>query len=708
VSGLTGSGLVLTDNGTDSLSVSASGSFVFATKVNVGSAFSIQVQSQPAQPNQTCVVVNGTGTASAADVTDIAVSCTNNPATLSLFAGNLGGAGNQNGTGASASFGELFGVAVDPAGDIYVADNFNGIRKVTPAGVVTTFVGLSMASGNLSQGLETVGQLAVDASGNLYVAAASDDTIRKVTPAGVVTTLAGTSGVTGSADGTGTAAQFNDPQGVAIDAAGNVYVADTNNNVIRKITPTGVVTTLAGGGSFSCRDGMGSAAQFSEPSAVATDAGGDIYVADSNNSTIRKITPAGMVTTVAGQCGTDGTADGAGSAASFYAPHGIAVDSAGTIYVADSGGDTIRKITPAGDVTTVAGDGRVPGRIDGTGAGARFDVPYGVAVDATGTIYVADTYNTALRKISASGAVTTLAGTPAIIGYIDGVGAAAEFDDANSIAADGQGNVYVADTVGATIRKITPAAAVTTLAGRPGVQGSQDGTGTEARFENPSTIAIDAAGNLYVGQVSTIRKITPSATVTTFVNDDVNALTVDNAGNIDVVDGDFCVISQFTPAKVFKMLAGNFHDCRFANGPVATATFGWMAAIVTDTDGNIYVADNGNYVIRKLTPAGLVTTLAGQVGVPGSRDGTGTDAQFEAPGALAIDPKGNLYASDNEVIRKITPAGVVTTIAGVRGQFGFRPGPLPGVLNSAFGIAISGTSLYLSMGQGVAVIENVP
>jgi streptogramin lyase len=711
VSGLSGSGLVLTDNGTDSLSVPASGSFVFATKVKVGSAFSVQVQSQPAQPNQTCVVVNGTGTASAADVTDVAVSCTNNPATLNLFAGNLGGDGNQNGTGAAASFASLYGVVVDPAGDVYVADNFSGIRKVTAAGVVTTFVDLSAVSGNLSQGPISIGQLAIDASGNLYVAAASDDTIRKVTPAGVVTTLAGTSGVTGSADGTGTAALFDDPQGVAVDAAGNVYVADTNNNMIRKITPGGVVTTLAGGGSFSCADGVGPAAQFDQPAGLATDTAGNIYVADTNNSIIRKVTPGGVVTTLAGQCGIYGIADGIGSAASFYFPHGVAVDSAGTIYVADTGGDTIRKVTPAGDVTTVAGDGRVPGRIDGTGSAARFDLPYAVAVDATGNIYVADTENTTLRKITASGAVTTLAGTATVIGYIDGVGAAAEFDDPNGIATDAQGNVYVADTVGATIRKITPAAAVTTLAGRPGVQGSQDGTGTDARFDNPSTIATDATGNLYVaeqGEVAAIRKITPSATVTTFVTDNVNALTVDSAGNIDVVDEDYCVISQFTPAKVFKMLAGNFHDCEFANGPLATATFGWMAAIVTDADGNIYVSDRGSFTIRKLTPAGLVTTLAGQVGVQGVRDGTGTDAQFMGPGALTIDRTGNLYACDNEVIRKITPAGVVTTIAGVRGQFGFRPGPLPGVLNSAVGIAISGTSLYLSTGQGVAVIQNVP
>ena len=706
MSGLAGSGLVLTDNGTDSLNVSASGSFVFATKVMVGSAFSVQVQSQPAQPTQTCVVVNGAGTASATDVTDVAVSCTTNPPTLSLFAGNMGGFGTANGTGAAASFGSLTGVVVDPAGDVYVADN--GIRKVTAAGVVTTFVDLSAVSGNLSQGAIRIGQLAVDASGNLYVAVTSDDTIRKVTPAGVVTTLAGTAGVTGSSDGTGTAAQFNNPQGVATDAAGNVYVADTGNNAIRKITPTGVVTTLAGGPTSGAADGVGPAAQFDGPTALATDAAGNIYVADTGNCTIRKITPGGVVTTLAGRP-IEGAADGIGSAALFRYPQSIAVDSVGDIYVADTANDTIRKITPAGDVTTMAGKAGVPGSVDGTGSAARFDRPSGVALDATGTIYVADTENTTLRKISPSGAVTTLAGSAAVTGYADGVGAAARFESPQGLATDAQGNVYVADSGADTIRKITPAAVVTTLAGLPGVAGDQDGTGTAARFDSPMAIATDAAGDLYVLEDDAIRKITPPATVTTFVAypfvlDSAVALTIDSAGDIDA--GFFggslqsCLVWQYTPASVRTLLVCEGLPPQFDQ----------LAGMATDASGNIYVSDFGNYIISKITPSGVVTTLAGQTGVHGVRDGTGTDAQFMEPGALTIDRKGNLYMIDGQVIRKITPTGVVTTIAGVGGgQYGFQPGPLPGVLSANIsGIAISGTSLYISMAQGVAVIENVP
>ena len=196
----------------------------------------------------------------------------------------------------------------------------------------------------------------MDAAGNVYVADASNDTIRKITPAGVVTTLAGSPGQTGSADGTGSAARFYSPRGVAVDAAGNVYVADTFNDTIRKITPAGVVTTLAGtAGQSGSADGTGSAARFDDPDGVAVDGAGNVYVADSATTRSARSRPAGVVTTLAGTAGQAGSADGTGSAARFNDPDGVAVDAAGNVYVADTSNDTIRKITPAGVVTTLAG-----------------------------------------------------------------------------------------------------------------------------------------------------------------------------------------------------------------------------------------------------------------------------------------------------------------------------------------------------------------
>src|SRR4051812_20684041 len=203
-------------------------------------------------------------------------------------------------------------------------------------------------------------------------------------------TLAGSAGY-GSSDGTGSAARFNNPFGVAIDSAGNSYVADTSNHTIRKITAAGVVTTLAGlAGTSGSADGTGSAARFFLPKGVAVDSTGNVYVADTNNHTIRKITPAGVVSTLAGFAHSPGSNDGTGSDAAFFNPSGVSVDSVGNVYVADTGANTIRKITPAGVVTTIAGQPGAFGSNDGTGPNAHFLFPTGVTVDSGGNLYVAD------------------------------------------------------------------------------------------------------------------------------------------------------------------------------------------------------------------------------------------------------------------------------------------------------------------------------
>ena len=239
-----------------------------------------------------------------------------------------------------------------------------------------------------------------------------------------LTTLAGSAGQLGSADGSGSAARFSGPVGVACDAAGNVYVTDTYNDTIRKITPTGDVTTLAGSvGQAGSADGTGSAARFDLPHGIACDAAGNVYVGDWNNNTVRKIDPAGQVTTFAGSPGNPGSADGTGSAASFYNAGALACDAAGNVYVADFAGNTVRKITPAGVVTTLAGSAPSEGSADGTGSAARFNSPQGIACDAAGNLYVADTFNDTIRKVTPAGVVTTLAGSPGMQGSADGTGA---------------------------------------------------------------------------------------------------------------------------------------------------------------------------------------------------------------------------------------------------------------------------------------------
>jgi sugar lactone lactonase YvrE len=319
--------------------------------------------------------------------------------------GTLAGNGKQgyaNGTSAEAQFNTPRGVAVDGKGNVYVADtNNHRIRKITPAGMVTTLAGNSEQGYADGTGTEAQFSLpagvAVDGKGNVYVADIRNHRIRKITPAGIVTTLAG-NGEQGYADGTGTEAQFYAPNGVAVDRKGNVYVADTGNNRIRTITPTGVVNTLAGSGEEGYADGTGTEAQFSLPAGVMVDGKGNVYVADIRNHRIRKITPAGVVTTLAGS-GEEGYADGTGTEAQFYAPNGVAVDGKGNVYVADPGNHRIRKISPAGMVTTLAGNGEQE-YADGTGTEAQFYAPQRVAVDRKGSVYVADTNNHRIRTIT--------------------------------------------------------------------------------------------------------------------------------------------------------------------------------------------------------------------------------------------------------------------------------------------------------------------
>jgi len=437
----------------------------------------------------------------------------------------------------------------------------------------------------------------------------------------MVTTLAGLAGAYGSADGTGSAARFYNPCAVAVDTAGIVYVADSGNNTIRKVSQAGMVTTLAGlAGHSGSADGTGTVAQFGSlyhhpgtgPKSVAVDGMGNIFVADTVNNTIRKVTSAGVVTTVAGLAaqfdnagnqvaGGAGLTDGTGSAARFFSPRGLAVDSAGNVYVADRGNQTIRKVTPAGVVTTLAGNASIKnesenpagGYSDGTGSAARFNYPSGVAVDTRGNLYVSDTDNSAIRKVTPEGMVTTLAGLAGNFGSADGMGSDARFNQPTGVAVDSAGNLYVADTGNSTIRKVTPLGAVTTLAGRAGNSGSADGTGSDAQFK----------------------------------------------------------------------FSDEFSDDYYV-----------FAAVAVDGAGNIYVVDSGNHTIRKMTPEGIVTTLAGLAGSFGSADGAGSSARFDLPQGIALDGLGNVYVADtgNRTIRKGFPAPMILNSGFNEGQFGFN------------------------------------
>ncbi len=625
------------------------------------------------------------------------------PYTFTNFAGLATGRGSADGTGSAARFNESEGVAVDGAGNVYVADSNNDtIRKITPAGEVVTLAGsagqVGSADGTGSDArFNYPTGVAVDTAGHVYVADQANHTIRQITPAGAVTTFAGSAGEPGSTDGTGSAARFNGPSGVAVDSGGTLYVGDQGNHTIRKITPTGEVTTLAGSaGQPGSADGDAGNARFNGPFGVAVDSGGYVYVADLQNQTIRKITPAGTVTTLAGSAGQIGSADGSGNTARFNSPFGVAVDSAANVYVTDALNDTIRKITASAVVTTFAGSAGQPGSADGTGSAARFNGPAGVAADSgTTNVYIADFFNFTIRKISPARAVTTLAGSAGGPGSADGTGSAAQFNFPRGVAVDGATNVYVADQHNHTIRKITAAGAVTTVAGSPGQSGSANGTGTAARFNNPTGIAVDSAGNIFVADTFnyTIRKITPTRAVSTFAGsagqsgstDGVGSaarfyypagLALDTAGNLYVADENNFTIRKITPAGAVTTLAGSAGQRGYTDGSGNAARFNDTIGVAVDSATNVYVADYGGSTIRKIAPTRLVTTLAGSPLNAGSMDGTGTAARFNGPAGVAADSLGNVYVGDNgnSTIRKITPAGAVTTLAGTPGQTGYTDG----------------------------------
>ncbi len=650
---------------------------------------------------------------------------------FSHFAGAAGGPGAVDGLGSAARFNTPDGVAVDNQGNTYVVDSINHtIRKIFSTGLVTTFAGLASTPGN-TDGTGSAARfsdphgIAVDSTGNIYVADSGNSTIRKITPGGVVTTFAGRAGAQGSADGAGSSAEFWYPRAIAIDRAGTFYVAD--NSTIRKITPGGLVSTLAGTpGPWGFVDGTASVAKFFQPCGIAVNSAGVVYVADTGNSRIRKITPDGTVTTLK---------DNLGTPINLYNVHGIAIDTADTLYATVNYLASISKITLAGEVSALAGPTTYayyydPLDVDGPGTVARFNFPYGIAVDSTGVCYVADSRNHSIRKITPTGMVTTFAGLSNARGSADGTGANAQFDVPSGLTADSAGNIYVADSNNNEIRKITPGGVVTTLAGAPGYFSisSQDGTGSAARFYYPQSVAVDTLGTLYVADSgnNAIRKITPAGVVTTYVGISgwnyggyldapgsaarfrgPNGVAVDANGIVYVADSGNCIIRKITPDGLVSTLAGTASQYGSADGIGASARFAHPNGIAVDKDGMIYVSDNGSLTIRKITPSGVVTTLAGTAGVVGNVDGIGSAAQFRYPNSLAVDRAGNVYVTEStgypqpgygNTIRKITPNGVVTTIAGSTDNFGSEDGlGFAAKFSAPYGITVdSANNLYIS------------
>ncbi len=494
-----------------------------------------------------------------------------------------------------------------------------------------------------------------------------------------VSTIAG-NGASGYADGTTASPKYYSPTGIAIATSGNMYIADSQNHCIRKITASGLVSTLAGAGLAGFANGSPNQALFNTPYAVAVDAAENVYVIESTSNAIRKITTAGVVSTFAGNVSTAGYLDGPGATALFSSPKGLDVDTAGNVYVADADNNRIRKISSTGVVSTFAGSG-VSGYFDAQGISAKFNNPTSVAVTNSGALYVSDTSNNRIRSIATSGMVTTFAGSGAS-GTVNGQGTSAQFNAPRALTVDASGTVYVVDYSNNRIRKITNAGLVSTLAGT-GAFGAANGPGTSATFRYPAGIAVNAAGEVFLADVTNncIRKITTSGVTSTFSGSAVRGLENGQGGTMAMLNGPVAVavtatgiiyviddfnscIRKITANGIVTTFAGN-SDPGYADGAGSSALFNSPKGIAVDASGAIYVADTFNNRIRKITSSGVVTTIAGD-GTTGYLDGQGTSAKFNNPYALTVDSVGNIYVADtkNHRIRKISTSGVVTTVAG--------------------------------------------
>lgn len=625
------------------------------------------------------------------------------------LAGIPGGAGSADGTGPAARFNYPLGLAAGAGGSVFVSDtNNHTIRKIASGAVTTTLAGSSGYSGTaLGNGsgarFANPAGTAVDSSGNVYICDQGLQVIRRITPAGDVTNIAGTPYSSGSADGTGAAARFNYPGGIALDGIGNLYVADTFNHTIRRVViSTGVVTTVAGSaGVPGSANGTGTAATFNTPTGIVIGSGGNLYVTDRGSHIIRQVTPAGTVTTLAGTPNQFGDANGTGVSAKFYNPLGIAADSSGNLYVADNFNDLIRKVTPSGMVSTFAGSG-ASGAVDGTGTAASFSQPSAVTVDATGNVFVADSGNHAIRRITPSGEVSTYAGFVPRSGATDGPGVSARFNGPFGITTDSTGNVVVADYVNRTIRRITPGGTVTTVAGTAGASAHVDGMGASARFVLPAGVAVNAAGTIYVADYYGIRQITSSGAVSTLAGQSNSSGSVDGTGSsarfnipqgITLDSNGDLVVSESQGGKIRKVTSA---------GVVTTLATGLNTpvGVAINGSGEIFVAEQASHSIKKVS-GGVVSTFAGDTaGSPGRIDGVGTSARFNRPTGLTIDASGFLYVTEEKghTIRRISPSGIVASVGGVAGLGTYADGIGNGALFSApKGITLSNTGvLYVS------------
>lgn len=629
--------------------------------------------------------------------------------TLTLVAGTgrVGYAGD-GGPALRAQFNNPTGIAVDFLGNIFVADTGNNlIRIITPDGNINLYAGDVTygipSSGWTGDGGAAVGAqlalpagIAVDGAGNLYIADSANNAIREVTTNGIINTIAGLgptapgfAGDTAAA----TAANLDGPLDVAVDSNNNVYIADTNNANVRLITAsTGIITTYAGSTAivsgavqvdfgYAGDGGAATSAYLAGPAGVAIDAQGNLYIATYADNRIRKVTSKGIISTFAGNSGYGFAGDGGPALnAQLSAPRGISLDTAGNLYLADRWNNRIRKIA-SGNITTIAGNGQSNFGGDwGPAIAAQLSAPQGLAVDNAGNVYISDFQNNRVRMVAPNGTISTYAGN-GNSGFSGdgGPAASAELSQPAGLAVDAAGNLYIADSNNSVVRKVTPAGVISTVAGTGGKLGysGDGGPATSAKMGAPMGVAVDSAGNLYIADFfGWIREVNGSTGVISTIAGNGNigysgdggpaasgvfynpvGVAVDSFGNIYVADSNNGAVREISGGTINTVGGSGVLGYTGDGGPATFAEFSQISGIAVDAQGNVYVADTGNNVIRLFPLYGSVSTIAGNGSQGYTGDGSfATFAEMNNPKAIAVTPAGNVYFADtgNNSVRLLT------------------------------------------------------
>ena len=656
-----------------------------------------------------------------AAATTLAGTSTANNWTISTFAGRTDNDGD-NGPAVRARLALPEGVAVDNSGNVYVSEYWNNrVRRVDRAGTITPFAGTGKRGFSGDGGPAVAAQfdgpygLAVDNSGNLYIADSGNNRIRRVDTSGIITTVAGTGEKDFSGDGgPAVAAQLDGPGGVAVDDSGNLYISDVGNHRIRRVDNFGTITTIAGNGGRGYGGNDGEPAvrvSVSWPRGLAVDGAGNVYIAASGDSRILRVDPSGIITTVAGT-GEEGYSGDGGPAvdAALHNPSGVAVDGAGNLYIPDGSNHRVRRVDASGTITTIAGDGE--GGYSGDGGPAvraRLDLPTALTVDRSGNLYFVDARNNRIRRVDTSGTITTVAGTgESGFSGEGGPAVSAWLYDPVGIAFDKLGNLYIADRKNNRIRRVDASGVITTVAGigERGYSGD-GGPAVRARLDLPTHVALDSSGNLYIADTlnQRIRRVDASGTITTVVTGfhHPRGIAVDRSGNLYVADTWRNRIRQVDPSGTITTVAGT-GERGFSGdgGPAIEARLDLPGDVAVDDSGNLYIADTFNFRIRRVDTAGTITTIAGiGRGIDNGGTGPATGAVLNTPKGVAVDGTGNLYISDtiHGRIKRVDTSGIITTIAGT-GRNGYSGDGGPGVEADLFhpqGIAVdSSGNVYFS------------